>query len=307
MRCWSIRWNPPEARSPSASASRSSRLQCAPNQSRSRRAAALQPVDLPCVAGGARRNPLGYAVSDLADGADRGSRRRYRAAMEARCASPSPDDSFRGSRRSVRCRASSISRAAGSRSISITSARFDFRRRLPMRFRGIVGRTTYCLRVPRHPSEHPRGGVSNVCRGVQRPRRPTRAQSRRRARRAAGGESPGITISCELRAAGKASGAGPLTLTHAGLNTVLDSLAHGVPLVTMPITYEQPAIAKRVEWHRCGESLTLSNLNARRVREALMRVFENTSYREAAARMSAAIGAAGGVVRATSLVESAVK
>ena len=61
------------------------------------------------------------------------------------------------------------------------------------------------------------------------------------------------------------------------------------------------------EWHRCGESLTLSNLKARRAREAMMRVLENTSYREAAARTSAAIDAAGEVVRATSLVESAVK
>ena len=48
-----------------------------------------------------------------------------------------------------------------------------------------------------------------------------------------------------------------LTLTHAGLNTVLDSLTHGVPMVAVPITYEQPAIARRVEWHGCGESASL--------------------------------------------------
>ena len=55
-----------------------------------------------------------------------------------------------------------------------------------------------------------------------------------------------------------------LTLTHAGLNTVLDSLAHGVPLVAVPITYEQPSIARRVEWHACGESISLPQLNLRR-------------------------------------------
>ena len=98
-----------------------------------------------------------------------------------------------------------------------------------------------------------------------------------------------------------------VTLTHAGLNTVLDSLANGVPLVTMPITYEQPAIARRVEWHGCGESLTLSRLNPRSVRDALVRVLQNANYRDAARRMSHAIRAAGGVIRATSLVESAVK
>ena len=49
-----------------------------------------------------------------------------------------------------------------------------------------------------------------------------------------------------------------LTITHAGLNTVLDSLAHGVPLVAVPITYEQPAIARRVEWTGAGQSIPLS-------------------------------------------------
>jgi hypothetical protein len=35
-----------------------------------------------------------------------------------------------------------------------------------------------------------------------------------------------------------------LTITHGGLNTVLDSLSHGVPLVAIPITYEQPGTGR---------------------------------------------------------------
>src|SRR6185503_13104054 len=57
-----------------------------------------------------------------------------------------------------------------------------------------------------------------------------------------------------------------LTITHAGLNTVLDSLANGVPLVTVPITYEQPAIARRVEWTGSGRSIPLAQLNADRLK-----------------------------------------
>ena len=98
-----------------------------------------------------------------------------------------------------------------------------------------------------------------------------------------------------------------LTLTHAGLNTVLDSLAHGVPLVAVPITYEQPAIARRVEWHGCGESIALPQLNLRRLRARLASVLHEGCYREGAARMQAAISAAGGVELATVLVESAVE
>ena len=98
-----------------------------------------------------------------------------------------------------------------------------------------------------------------------------------------------------------------LTLTHAGLNTVLDSLARGVPLVAVPITYEQPSIARRVEWHACGESISLPRLNLRRVRALLASVLHDSCYREGAARIKAAISAAGGVEKTTVLIESAVK
>ena len=35
-------------------------------------------------------------------------------------------------------------------------------------------------------------------------------------------------------------------ITHAGLNTVLESLAQGVPQVAIPITYDQPGVAARI-------------------------------------------------------------
>ena len=98
-----------------------------------------------------------------------------------------------------------------------------------------------------------------------------------------------------------------LTLTHAGLNTVLDSLAHGVPMLAVPITYEQPAIARRIEWHGCGESIALSQLNVPRLRKRLMDVMENPRYRNAAVRIGRGISMAGGVKQATLLVEKAVK
>ena len=97
-----------------------------------------------------------------------------------------------------------------------------------------------------------------------------------------------------------------LTVTHAGLNTVLDSLAHGVPLVAVPITYEQPSIARRVEWHACGESIAPGRLDVRRLRRRLTSVLDNARYRGGAARMREAIARAGGVERATLLIETAV-
>jgi len=97
-----------------------------------------------------------------------------------------------------------------------------------------------------------------------------------------------------------------LTITHAGLNTVLDSLANGVPLVTVPITYEQPAIARRVERTQSGRSIGLGHLNAHRLRDLVRDVLEGRHYREAARRIADSIRCAGGVVRAADIVESVV-
>jgi MGT family glycosyltransferase len=97
-----------------------------------------------------------------------------------------------------------------------------------------------------------------------------------------------------------------LTITHAGLNTVLDSVANGVPLVTVPITYEQPAIARRVEWTKSGRSIALGGLNAHRLRSLVRDVLDHPHYRDAARRIAVATRSAGGVQRAADIVESVV-
>jgi MGT family glycosyltransferase len=98
-----------------------------------------------------------------------------------------------------------------------------------------------------------------------------------------------------------------LTISHAGLNTVLDSLANGVPLVTVPITYEQPAIARRVAWSGSGQSVPLSRLKPAVLEQAVSDVLNNAAWREAARRMSHSIHAAGGAERAAELVTGAVR
>jgi zeaxanthin glucosyltransferase len=95
-----------------------------------------------------------------------------------------------------------------------------------------------------------------------------------------------------------------LTMTHAGLNTVLDSLSCGVPLVAVPITYEQPAIARRVEWCGAGRSIAFRELNAQRLRAAVQDVMRQSSYKTNAERVRESIRQAGGVRRAADLIEN---
>jgi len=98
-----------------------------------------------------------------------------------------------------------------------------------------------------------------------------------------------------------------LTITHAGMNTTQQSLAFGAPLVAIPLTHDQPAIAARLA--RTGAAIVIPprKLTVRRLREAVRRVlFERHDYQFQAKRMRQAIHDAGGVGRAAELVEQLV-
>jgi UDP:flavonoid glycosyltransferase YjiC (YdhE family) len=86
---------------------------------------------------------------------------------------------------------------------------------------------------------------------------------------------------------------------------VLDSLAKGVPLITVPITYEQPAIARRVERTGSGASIAIPALNPQRLRQMAQNILGDKNYRDAAARIGGAIAKAGGVRGAADRVEAA--
>jgi MGT family glycosyltransferase len=65
-----------------------------------------------------------------------------------------------------------------------------------------------------------------------------------------------------------------LTITHGGMNTVLDSLSHGVPLVAIPITFEQPGTGARIRWTGTGEVLPLKTLTVPQLRGAIERYLQ---------------------------------
>ena len=97
-----------------------------------------------------------------------------------------------------------------------------------------------------------------------------------------------------------------LTITHAGLNTTLESLSHGVPLVAIPVTSDQPGVAARIVWTGVGEVIPIAHLNVSSLRSAIAKVLSEDSYKKNALRLQAAIGQAGGVSRAIDIVEQAV-
>jgi MGT family glycosyltransferase len=97
-----------------------------------------------------------------------------------------------------------------------------------------------------------------------------------------------------------------LVITHAGMNTVAESIAAGVPMVAIPVTNDQPSVAARVQHHGCGEVVPLWSLSARRLSRAVNKVMNDPSYAERTRRQAGANKRAGGAARAADIIESAI-
>lgn len=112
-----------------------------------------------------------------------------------------------------------------------------------------------------------------------------------------------VPVAPQLRLLEKAS----LVITHAGLNTALESLARGVPMVAIPITNDQPGVARRLEWLGLAEVVLPGQLTAARLRQAADRVLGNPDYRRRSRERAAEIARINGVGMAADIVEQAFR
>ncbi|KEK25025.1 macrolide family glycosyltransferase [Bacillus gaemokensis] len=87
-------------------------------------------------------------------------------------------------------------------------------------------------------------------------------------------------------------------ITHGGMNSSSEALYYGVPLVVIPVTGDQPFVAKRVEELRAGIQLNRTKLTAEMLREAVEKVLEDKSFKESSREIGESLQAAGGYKRA---------
>jgi MGT family glycosyltransferase len=84
-------------------------------------------------------------------------------------------------------------------------------------------------------------------------------------------------------------------ISHAGLNTVLESLAQGVPQVAIPITFEQPGVATRIAAKKTGVTVPFAKLTSDRLSTLLGEVLHNAVYRENARKFQEIIAKTNGL------------
>src|SRR5262252_1006209 len=94
-------------------------------------------------------------------------------------------------------------------------------------------------------------------------------------------------------------------ITHAGLNTVLESLASGVPMLALPITNDQPGVAARIAEKKVGVVLSPDHASPQNFVAAINQVLGDSTFRDNAQSMQEPIRITDGLSIAAGILERA--
>lgn len=97
-----------------------------------------------------------------------------------------------------------------------------------------------------------------------------------------------------------------LVITHAGPNTVLETLLAGKPMLAMPVALDQPAVAATLERVGVAKVLSPEHRSANEIRDALVKLRTESRYREAAQEFQVQLQSLRGTAQAASIVEEAL-
>lgn len=94
-------------------------------------------------------------------------------------------------------------------------------------------------------------------------------------------------------------------VTHAGLNSALEALACGTPMLALPIAFDQPGVATRIEWHGVGRRASRFS-RVQQLEQHLQQLLNDQGYRLRMSAIQAQLQRAGGCERAATIVEQAL-
>ncbi|HWS85163.1 MAG TPA: macrolide family glycosyltransferase [Ktedonobacteraceae bacterium] len=91
-------------------------------------------------------------------------------------------------------------------------------------------------------------------------------------------------------------------VTHGGMNSTMESLYYGVPMVAIPQMLEQAMTARRITEMGLGIALEKEAVNVTMLREAVERVANGSTFRERVQNMQQIAREAGGYLRAAEAI-----
>ncbi len=71
-------------------------------------------------------------------------------------------------------------------------------------------------------------------------------------------------------------------ITHAGMNSVNEAICYGVPMLTLPLTFEEKMIAKRVTELEIGLELNMNGISSKKLYESTKKLNSDSTYKDQA-------------------------
>ena len=253
------------------------------------------------------RNRVGYAISDHFIQPIQDTLNRYRRPWNLPVLK-TPDDSFsRAAQLAQMPDAFDFPRAQLPSGFHYLGPWFDhFSSKIPFPFEKLDGRPLIYASLGTLQSRHSRyfGLIAEACAGLDAQLVLSLGD--------AGGKDvptfPGNPLVVNYAPAIELLSRAALTITHAGMNTTMQSLHYGVPMIAIPLAHDQPAIAARLTRTGAGVVIPPRQLNSARLRSAVELVLpRDSSYRASAGRLREAIQQAGGRERAADILEAAIR
>jgi zeaxanthin glucosyltransferase len=94
-----------------------------------------------------------------------------------------------------------------------------------------------------------------------------------------------------------------LCITHASLDTTLESLTQGVPMISIPVTNGQPGVAAWIAYTKTGAVIPLKEMTVPRLASLIDEVLSNPEYGDNANQLKEAITKTDGLEKAADLLE----
>lgn len=94
-----------------------------------------------------------------------------------------------------------------------------------------------------------------------------------------------------------------LMITHAGMNSALECLVAGVPMVAIPLVNDGPGIAARIEWTGTGVRVPVAECEPLRLRKAIEQVLRDDSFHRSARRFQRIIQETDGLRKAADIIQ----
>ncbi|WP_312511490.1 glycosyltransferase [Massilia sp.] len=95
-------------------------------------------------------------------------------------------------------------------------------------------------------------------------------------------------------------------VSHGGSNTVMEAIAARTPILALPVAFDQPGAAARIEYAGIGLRASARVSSTGRIRDQLRRLLNEPQFAARMAPLADEIRQAGGAVRAADIVERAL-